>query len=99
MAGIEASLRAHPGLEVCATRSLSRSDLDRLEAFAPDVIVFEVLAPHTGLDARLLRRQPGVRLIGVDIENDTLLLLSCHSVEAPTLADLVDVIRTTPKVA
>jgi hypothetical protein len=93
MAGIVASLKVDTTLEVLwvnldshdARQSLDKNDLA--------AIIFDLSDPPLRLDITLLRDQPGMLLIGVDLSREEMLVLSCHPAQALSMADLVSVIH------
>jgi hypothetical protein len=93
MAGMQASLKAEPDLEVLCVDPHAPTAGQRLNELHPAVIAFDLTDPSLGLDVTLLREQPGLLLIGVDPSSDELLVLSCRPAQALCVADLVNVIR------
>jgi hypothetical protein len=93
MAGIVASLKADPTLEVLCLDLDSpnaRQSLDENELAA---IVFDVSDPPLRPDLTLLRDRPGLLLIGVDPSRVEMLVLSSHPTKALSMADLVSLIH------
>ncbi len=93
MAGIVASLRVDPTLEVLCVNldsPIARESLDKNELAA---VVFDLSDPPLHLDVTLLRDRPGMVLIGVDPAREEVLVLSSQSKQALSVADLVDVIH------
>jgi hypothetical protein len=101
MAGIAASLKADPTLEVHSIdldHPCPRQILDEIDIAA---IVFDLCNPPACLDIALLSKRPGLVLIGVDLTKDEMLVLSSHPSQALRIADLVNVIHqneTSPSV-
>jgi hypothetical protein len=93
MAGIAASIKAEAGLEVVSVDPLSPDARLRLTEIAPAAIAFDLINPSPGLEITLLRNQPDLLLIGVDSTNNELLVLSGQSVNALSMADLIDIIH------
>jgi hypothetical protein len=93
MAGIAASLRAEAGLEVVCVDPHAPTVRPSLGEIDPAAIAFDLNDPSPGLDITLMRERPGMLLIGVDPSSDELLVLSCCSARALSVADLVRVIR------
>lgn len=94
MAAIAASLRADPGMEVRCINHKSPLARECLEEFNPSALVFDMADASIRLDATLLRRPSGTLLIGIDLESDELLVLSCQTSKALSVTDLINVIRT-----
>ena len=93
MAGIQASLKAEPDLEVVCVNPYAPMAGQRLNELHPAAIAFDLTDPSLGLDVTLLREQPGLLLIGVDPSSDELLVLSSRPAQALSASDLVSVIR------
>lgn len=96
MAGIEASLRIDPSLAITTVFPGSPTALAELDGFNPEVILFDLNESSVDLQVQLLRERPGLRMIGIDAGSDKLLVLTCHSATALTVADLVKIIRVPP---
>ncbi|MGM0401483.1 MAG: hypothetical protein ACQEQT_09315 [Chloroflexota bacterium] len=93
MAGITASLTADTGLAVIRINPGDPGALQRLKERNPAVIIFDMGDTDLGLDIDLLRDQPCMLLIGVDVSSDELLILSSQPAQAHSVSDLVDIIR------
>ena len=93
MAGIQASLKVEPDLEVVCVDPHAPMAGQRLNELHPAAIAFDLTDPSLGLDVTLLREQPSLLLIGVDPSSDELLVLSSHPSQALSASDLVNVIR------
>ena len=96
MAGIQASLKAEPDLEVVCVDPYAPMAGQRLNELHPAAIAFDLTSPSLGLDVTLLRKQPGLLLIGVGPSSDELLVLSGRQARAVTTTDLVQVIEAWP---
>ena len=93
MAGILTSLKADPILEViCVSPDspIARHSLDKNSLAA---IIFDMTDPSLKLDAAVVHNRPGLLLIGVDPNNDEILVLSSRPVQAHNMAELVKVIE------
>jgi hypothetical protein len=93
MAGIAASLRAAPALEVITLDPDVLTALQQINEFIATVIVFDRDAVPSDLVISLLREQPGLQLIGVDPSSNQLLVLSSHPAQALSVAELIEVIN------
>jgi DNA-binding NarL/FixJ family response regulator len=93
MAGIAASLRADPTLEVVCVDPNSPAALQRINELAPAVIAFDLDAAPSALSISLLCKQPGLLLIGVDSSSNEMLALSSHPAQALSVTDLIKVIH------
>jgi hypothetical protein len=93
MAGIVASLKADPTLEVlCVDFDFSNAwqTLDENDLAA---IVYDLSDLPLHLDVTLLRDRPGLLLIGVDPSREEMLVLSSHPSQVHSMSDLVRVIH------
>jgi hypothetical protein len=95
MAGIVASLKVDPTLEVLCINLDFPNARQCLEENDLAAIIFDLSDPPVSLDITLLRKQPGLLLIGVDPSRDEMLILSSHPAQALSMADLVGVIHRT----
>ena len=64
----------------------------RLDALAPDALLFGATAARSDLVVRLLRDRPGLILIGADPATDALLVLSGRQEQPVSAADLAQLI-------
>jgi hypothetical protein len=92
MAGIAASLRADPTLEVVCVDPDSPTAMEYLNELTLAVIAFDLGAVSSALSISLLCKQPGLLLIGVDSSSNEMLALSSHPAQALSVTDLVNVI-------
>jgi len=93
LAGVKAVLEEHADLDVTQV-DVSLPDAEhRLLAAQPDVVVFDLTAPHALRGISLLRGQPNLPLIGLNANDNTVLVLSARSYEPSTVSDLARVIR------
>jgi len=97
MAGIAASLRVHPSLDVVCIDPDSPAGLQKIEDLAPSVIAFDLTTVPSGQVVTLLRAQPGPLLIGVDPSSNEMLVLSGQPAQALSIADLITVISQREK--
>jgi hypothetical protein len=93
LAGIAASLKADARLEVICINPHAPNARQSLNELNPAVIAFDLSETNPDLDIILLRDQPGLQLIGIDACSDKLLVLSSHSSQAHSVADLISVIQ------
>jgi hypothetical protein len=94
MAGLAASLKAQPGLDITVVQENSPAVSQYLDKFAPSIIVFDLVQLPPKFVLSLLRNRSDLLLIGIDPSSDKLLVLSGHTSRAVTSADLVSVIET-----
>ena len=93
LAGIAASLKTNPTLEVIGVDPNTPASRQALDELAFAVIVFDRCEASNDLVASLLRERPGLLMIGVDPSSDEMLVLSGRPVQALSLSDLVNVIE------
>lgn len=75
LAGIGACLKHEEGLDVFDIDPQDPSARERLEELNPEVIIFDLSDPPNDLDLALLRRKPGLLLLGVDASCDEVFIL------------------------
>jgi len=92
MAGIAASLRANPALDVLCVDPSSPAIRQGLDECAPAAVAFDLAEALPDLIISLLRERPGPLLIGLDAASDEVLVLSGHQAPAVTATGLVQVI-------
>jgi hypothetical protein len=93
MAGIAASLKTDPTLEI---RSVNIDPLkDRQILFEDDIvaIIFDLCDVPACLDITFFLDHPGLLLIGVNLLEDEMIVFSSHPAQAHSTADLVNVIH------
>lgn len=94
MAGVEASLRGRPDLDVVRIDTALPDAGERLNALRPDVVIFDLTAPHYSEFAiPFLRDHPGLSLIGLDPNSKTVTVLSNQRYTARTVNELAQVIQ------
>lgn len=99
VAGVEASLRGHPGLEVVRIDTTFPNAVQRLDALRPDVIIFDLTAPNSPFSnlyfpSSILQEHPGLSLIGLDLNSNKVLVLSGQQYTVLAASDLAQVIQT-----
>jgi hypothetical protein len=85
LAGVGVALSRHPGIEMLPAWIGPGDAL-------PDVILFDTGAPEAETVVALLREQPGVRLIGLDVRQATAITLTERQDSVATMSDLAQVI-------
>jgi len=93
MAGVEASLRDRPGLDVVRIDATLPDAGQRLNALCPDVVILDLAASHSELAIPFLRKHPGLPLIGLDVSSNTVIVLSSQRYTALSTNDLAQVIQ------
>ena len=89
---VGASLQKHPQLEVIALSNPCPS-AGQLAAMKPDVILFDMGAPHPEAAFSLLATCPGLLLVGVDPDRNRAMAWSGQQLRELSTSDLVGVIR------
>jgi hypothetical protein len=71
--------------------------LHRLNTIDPEVVLFDLTLVQSDFFTTALRRNPRLLLIGIDLKNDKMLILSAEESRLLTKDDLVGMIaRRTP---
>ena len=96
VSSIAASLKAQPHLLLCQPDTSAPDLAQQLRSLAPDVLVFDLASAHPDFAITLLKEHPRMLLIGVDIVNAGMLVLSGQQTQALTIDDLTRVIETYP---
>jgi hypothetical protein len=95
MAGLVASLKADPSLDVVHIHSGSLAFEQCRQGLAPAAIVFDLGEMPPDLALAQLRACPGLMLIGVDPASEDILLLSGQQTRAVTMSDMALLITGT----
>jgi len=93
IAGVEASLRDRPGLDVVRIDATLPDAGQQLNALCPDVVILDLAVPHSEFAIPLLKKHPGLPMIGLDVTSNTVILLSSQRYTALTANDLTQVIQ------
>ena len=92
LVGVEACLAGRPGLDVRRVPAADLSHKQHLDALSPDVIIFEMgTGSKLALDS--LKQQPGLLLIGLDLDSSQVIILSGRRRLVPQSDDLVKLIQ------
>jgi hypothetical protein len=94
LASIGAALADVPELELLPVEIICEDATAWVDAFAPDVVVFDLAAGLPDHILRYLAARPGLALIGFDLGTRKMLLLSG---ERATLATTDDLVRAVKK--
>jgi hypothetical protein len=86
---IGASLRENPEFEVQKIEGPFPGIIEALGEHPPEVILFDLTALQLQFAIPLLRTQPSIMLIGVDLRNNKMLVLSCRQSPFFTAEDLL----------
>lgn len=98
LAGIKAELEKGTQLEVIMVETGRPGAMELIQARQPRAVLFDMGTGPLDYVIRLLHRQPGLLLIGVDPSRDEMLVLSGHPQQAMSIADLIEVIHQTERV-
>jgi hypothetical protein len=93
MAGLEASLKAIRGLVVVRIDTTRPDAVDNLAVLCPDVVIFDLDAPHAQFVVSFLSEHPGLPLVGLGLTSDRVVVLSSQQYTAQTTRDLARVIQ------
>src|SRR5512144_3244612 len=91
MTSIGASCR-RTGMQVVPMRADQADTVAELERLSPDVILYDLAHPPADFVLESLKQNPKRLLIGVDLDRNTMLVLSGQHERAVTTTDLVRVI-------
>jgi len=90
---VEASLGNRQELGVMRIHTTVTDVEERLKSICPDLIIFDLDAPHSQFVLPFLRDQPGVPLLGLDVTCSRAIALSSQHYITLTANDLVQVIQ------
>ncbi len=90
---IGASLQGRSDLHLVQMEAFLPDALQRLDAACPDVILFDLASAQPDFAVPLLRKRPGLLMIGVDLVGQKMLVLSGEQSRLLTTEDLLQVIR------
>lgn len=93
LAGIKAELLHCTSLELITVEAKCPDAAALIDDCDPRVVLFDLTMPHSEFALALLRKRPGLLLIGVDPSHNELLLFSSRPFEALSMSDLVQVIN------
>lgn len=93
ISGLQASLQTTAELELQHTAYLPETIRERITAWQPDVLILEASLLKSAFSLSLLEDFPGLKLIGIEIEDNHLLVFSGSSTHQPTPEDLLQVIN------
>ncbi len=94
MAGVEAGLKSRDEIEVIHLDSSLPNAIQQLDILNPVAIIFDLASPPAlrfGLP--FIRSHLGLPFIGLDVNSNTVLVLSCQQYTALTVDDLAQVIH------
>jgi hypothetical protein len=91
--GVLACLEGEPGLAIEQVNHHPDQIRERILAWKPDVLILETGLLHSIFAISLLNDFPHVKLIGLEIEDNQLLVFSGQAAHQPTFRDLLQVIE------
>ncbi len=92
LSGVAASLRREPGLRVSQAATWDKAG-ELLAAHIPDVLIFDLANASQDHVLPLLVKNPGILLIGLDLEHNRAVLLGGRETRALTLEGMRDVVQ------
>lgn len=93
IASLEACLRDKKELAVVRIDATLPDATERLAALCPDVVIFDLDAPHAQFVTSFLRGHPGLPLMGLGLTDNNVMVLSSQQYTALTANDLAQVIQ------
>jgi hypothetical protein len=96
LSSIGAALQWQPGLHLLQMVAPC-PDAQCMHALQPDVIIFDLVATPPALLLSLLRQSAGLRLIGLDLANDQMLLWSGEQARALETQELMQALGALPE--
>lgn len=94
MSAIGACLQEKPEFDVQRIKGLLPNIIDQSDAAPPDVILFDLATTQPDFAIPLIHTHPGILLIGVNLANNKMLVLSGKKSCLITAEDLVQAIQT-----
>ncbi|MCP4543965.1 MAG: hypothetical protein GY832_43175 [Chloroflexi bacterium] len=94
MDGVEASLRASQSLSVMRILDAVTDLRKCLQSLQPDMVIFDWDTPQAQLIVSVLRDQPGVTLLGLDVHSRKVIIVSSHQYTPLSVGELVQVIQS-----
>jgi hypothetical protein len=93
MSGLQASLKAVPDLELQSVDAQPEQILELITAWQPQVLILEAGLLKSAFSLALLENYPHLKLIGLEIEDNRMLVFSGSSSYQPTPEQLLQVIN------
>ncbi len=91
---VGANLRGRAEFQILQIDPLLPDALQRLDAARPDVVLFDLAGAKPDFTVAVLRKYPGLLLIGVDLKTDKMLVMSGEESRLLTTEDLVHMMET-----
>jgi hypothetical protein len=93
MDGVEASLSAMPEVGVMRIHTAVQDVRECLISLCPDLVIFDWETSQAQLIVSVLRDQPGVTILGLDVTSRKVVVVSSHQFTPLTANDLAQVIQ------
>lgn len=93
ISGLQASLSAEPELEVQWVEPQPERIRERISGWQPQVLILEAELLKSAVSLSLLQDFPWLKLVGIEIEDNRLVVFSGSAALEPTPADLLQVIN------
>lgn len=94
VSAVGANLRGREEFQLLQIDPLHPEALLRLEQACPDVVLFDLASTQPDLTIDVLRKHPGLLLIGVDLKTDKMLVMSGEESRLLTIDDLIHMMKT-----
>ncbi|HSB06812.1 MAG TPA: hypothetical protein VLK23_16670 [Thermodesulfobacteriota bacterium] len=91
---VGANLQGRLQFQILQINPLLPDALQRLDAARPDVVLFDLAGTQPDFTIAVLRKNPGLLLIGVDLKTNKMLVMSGEESRLLTTDDLVNMIET-----
>jgi len=91
---VGSNLQEQEGFQISQIDPLLPDAMKRLDAICPDVVLFDLVSTQSDFAVTVLRKNPGVLLIGVDLKIDKMLVMSGEESRLMTRDDLVHMVKT-----
>jgi hypothetical protein len=92
LAGLKAKLEQEPGIVLKTVDPGSTDVVEEIQYSKPCALIFDLAERQPDFTIGLLRKLPGLLVIGVNPSSDEVLVFSIHSVQALSVTDLLAVI-------
>jgi hypothetical protein len=90
--GVAVSLGGSQVMGVARISTLTSNIDECLESLKPDVVVFELDSPYSSLVFSLLREQPELRLVGLDLACSQVIVLNSHQHTMGAMSELAHIV-------
>jgi hypothetical protein len=92
ISGLQATLASVPGMDLQIVKPLPECVRERINTWAPDILILEAGLLYDDLSLSLLQEFPQLKLIGLDIEHNRMLVFTRSTAYEPTTEQLLQVI-------